>query len=70
MLAARPIPEFKKSADHRVSASGWPAQKLLLPPKCHVLKKILEDPRVYSTLFFHQEKSFHDHQCGGGPFCG
>jgi hypothetical protein len=21
----------------------------------------MEDPRAYSTLFFHQEKSFHDH---------
>jgi hypothetical protein len=26
-----------------------------------VAAKILEDPRAHSTLFFHQEKSFHDH---------
>jgi hypothetical protein len=24
-------------------------------------EKILEEKRTYSTLFFHQEKSFHDH---------
>jgi hypothetical protein len=26
-----------------------------------VTAKILEEKRAYSTLFFHQEKSFHDH---------
>jgi hypothetical protein len=26
----------------------------------------LEDPRTYGTLFFHQEKSFHDHGSGRG----
>jgi hypothetical protein len=32
-----------------------------ITPKVRVLKKILEVLRTYSTLFFHQEKSFHDH---------
>jgi hypothetical protein len=64
------IPGAKKNADHRVSVPDWPAQTLLLPAKGHVLKKILEKKRTYSTLFFHQEKSFHDHERGGRPFCG
>jgi hypothetical protein len=46
------------------------AKNTAISPRGQVLKKILEVLRAYSTLFFHQEKSFHDHWRDGTPFCG
>jgi hypothetical protein len=55
------IPELKKNADHRPSVPRLTCANTTITPKFHVLKKILEETRTHSTLFFHQEKSFHDH---------
>jgi hypothetical protein len=41
-----------------------------ISPRSRISQKILEDPRAYRTLFFRQEKIFHDHWRDGRLFCG
>jgi hypothetical protein len=45
-----------------LGSRGLPSRDITTSRTSSLLtEKILEEKRVYSTLFFHQEKSFQDH---------